>query len=469
MANFLDVIKNWGDFKPSYALQPNELRDGGGRVGVDARGVMLAEGGFRGSGYDEPGMRRIGLKRQEARRLYERDLSLVASALKRAVEGDDYARLAVKHAFSGGGPLREALSISDFPNIFGDIIDRAVLANYRETPYTWNMYAKAATVNDFRPVKRFRIDYGSARLDSVEMGGSYPERKLADNAVAGATGQAAGTANTAGYYSYSLVKKGARMPFFWETFVDDDLNALKDTPARFGRAARRTEEYFVTSLFANNTTFFSNANFANTVVPTGAYTATNPPLSITALAQAFVIMANQRDKDGEPIDVESVVLVVPPALKVTAQNILNADYFWANDQGGTVASNTSAQRLNVANWARNIVKLAVNYYLPIVDATHGQTGWYLFASPEGGRPALEFGRLRGHEQPELFMKMPNSLAIGEGTMGPGTGPMIPGAGAMGNPLEGDFDTDAVHYKVRHVIGGTTIDPIMAVYSNGSGS
>jgi hypothetical protein len=112
-------------------------------------------------------------------------------------------------------------------------------------------------------------------------------------------------------------------------------------------------------------------------------------------------------------------------------------------------------------------RLAMNYYLPIVDATHGATGWYIFANPESGRPALEFGRLRGHTTPELFMKLPNSVAIGEGNMGPGAG-ITPGTTNM-SPLEGDFDTDSINYKVRHCFGGTQIDPIMAVYSNGSGS
>jgi hypothetical protein len=160
---------------------------------------------------------------------------------------------------------------------------------------------------------------------------------------------------------------------------------------------------------------------------------------------------------------------------VTAQNILNADYFWANDQGGTIdtfgtgatVSGTSGQRLNVANWARNIVKLAVNYYLPIVDTVYGNQGWYLFADPNGGRPAIEFAHLRGRRMPELFMKAPNSIAIGEGAMGPGPGPMI--GTSMQNPMEGDFDTDAIHYKIRHVYGGVTVDPIMAVYSNGGGA
>ena len=65
------------------------------------------------------------------------------------------------------------------------------------------------------------------------------------------------------------------------------------------------------------------------------------------------------------------------------------------------------------------------------------------------------------------MKLPNSVAIGEGAMGPGAG-IMPGTTNM-NPLEGDFDTDTIAYKIRHCFGGVVLDPIMAVYSNGSGS
>jgi hypothetical protein len=34
-------------------------------------------------------------------------------------------------------------------------------------------------------------------------------------------------------------------------------------------------------------------------------------------------------------------------------------------------------------------------------------------------------------------------------------------------MDGDFDTDSIEYKVRHVLGGSVIDPKFAVASNGS--
>jgi hypothetical protein len=38
-----------------------------------------------------------------------------------------------------------------------------------------------------------------------------------------------------------------------------------------------------------------------------------------------------------------------------------------------------------------------------------------------------------------------------------------------DPMNGDFDTDSIKYKVRDVIGGTLEDPKSFVGSNGSGS
>jgi len=464
--NFKDVVKNYGDIKRAGVITPggfSEGRDLRGSVDLGSYGDGGANPGFTGERREFALSRHVAALEGARKMVYERRLHSAMRIVERAVNGNKRDRFA----------FEEAMSTSDFPNLFGDVIDRAVLANYIETPYTWNLIAKAANVADFRPVKRFRIDGGTGLLGNtllnaggvdasgnllpINQGTQYPEDSLSD-----------------AVYTYRLQKYGKRMPFTWETFVDDDLDALKDTPARFGRGARRSEEYFVTKLFANNTSFFTAGNknvVTNAVV--GDSGGNNPILNITALQRAIIVMMQQLDTTGQPISVEAMTLVVPPSLKVVAMNILSSDYVWMADQGGTQQINganlsaTVAQQLHAQNWAKNVVRLAVNYELPIVDTTHGKTGWYLFSNPENGRPALEFGRLRGHTSPELFMKSPNSIAIGEGVMGPGSG-IMPGS-TLADPLGGDFDTDSINYKIRHVFGGTTEDPIMAVYSNGSGS
>jgi hypothetical protein len=418
------------------------------------RPVGVASGIWRGS-------------REQYREAYDWTLRTV----ERAMNGDKWASLR----------LQEALTTSDFGVLFGDVLDRSVLANYAECPYSWSTYAKRATISDFRLAKIFRVDRGAAVLDGpilpntygatgsgptgLEQESEYPQRK-----------------RQATQYTDQLYKFGARMDFAWETLINDDLDALKDTPALFGRAARRTEEERATKLYCAttgpNATFFSNANknlLNATVLPTlnSVYgLPNNPPLSVTSLQCAMIVMMNQVDLDGEPISIEGFTLVVAPQNKVTGMSILNARELWMNDTGGTYASPNSnsaisLQRLITENWAKGMFKLAVNYYLNRVITTGniGSTAWFLFADPNSGRPALQQSFLRGHEAPEMFMKSPNSIAIGEGRMGPGAGTM-PGT-QMANPMDGDFETDNIAYKIRHILGGTLLDPIVAVASSGA--
>src|SRR5262245_43009555 len=196
--------------------------------------------------------------------------------------------------------LQEAMTTSDFPLLFGDILDRQLLANYRETPQTFRSYIKVAQVRDFRTVNRFAINGGEARLQAVGTvpeATEYPYDKLSE-----------------ARYQYAVQKYGKKYRYTWEDMVNDDLEALRDTPERMGRSARRTEEFFATDLFVGTAgpdgTFFAGGN-ANVVT-------SNPALSITALQTAFQVLAAQTDSDGEPIDIGMAHLVVPPALEVTA-------------------------------------------------------------------------------------------------------------------------------------------------------
>lgn len=423
----------------------------GGRNGatMDGKPVTFAELAEHGYGSCAPRQRTAQYERtyREARRLYDQVLS-----------GDRWA------AFR----FQEAMTTSDFALYFGDILDRSVLANYAETPYSWSQFAKRATIQDFRMARIFRADRGGSVLDGPILPNSYGASGSGPTGLEQVTEYPMRKRVITGYTD-QLYKFGARMDYSWEAMINDDLDLLRDTPALFGRAARRTEEKRATSLFVSstgpNSTFFSTANLnLVTTAVNPIVTTNNPPLSIASLEWAMTIMATHRDLDGEPINLEGVVLVVPPALMVTAMNIVNASQILVNERGGTTITFgtdgiTSGQRLATANWASPI-RVAVNYYLPVVNTTSPNTQWYLFAGPGNGRPAMQLSFLRGHEGPEMFMKAPNAIPIGEGR---GAG------GGSQNPFDGDFDTDAIAYKVREVLGGTLLDPIMAVASTGVGS
>ena len=325
--------------------------------------------------------------------------------------------------------FQEVMTSDDFPFLFGDILDRVLLAGYRETPSTYSAYCNVSTVQDFRTVNRYTTSGAEAVLTVVEEQAEYPESSIGE-----------------GRFQYAVKKYGRRLPFSWESMVNDDLNALKDAPMRLGRAARRTEERFVTNLFVGTAgpdgTFYAGGN-SNVVT-------SNPVLSMAALQTAYEVLGAQVDEDGEPILIDAVHLVVPRALEVVAKNIINAIEIRLLTSGGA----TSDQGLVATNWMKTQVTLHVNPYISIIADTNGTTSWFLFADPRNNRPAMEIGFLRGHESPEIFIKAPNAQRVGGG-----------GVDALG----GDFDTDSIQYKVRHIMGGTLMDPKMSVASQGDGS
>lgn len=337
--------------------------------------------------------------------------------------------------------FQEAMSTSDFPIMFGDIISRASLARYMEWPVTWPAVAKKVLVRDFRQTKWFLpMLGGDSALPVVPEGTNYREEALSEQTP----------------ITFQVSKRGRRIAFTFEAGVNDDLDMLRDIPERLARAARRTEEREVTEEYVASTgphaTLYSTGN-ANLVVTGNGAASNNPPLSIAGLQDAFTVLGNMVDEEGEPIVLDAVTLVVPPALEVTARNILSATElrFDTIAPGATSGVN---QQLMTANWMRNRVNLQVNPYAAIINTTSGHTAWYLFGNPMVGRPAIIAAFLRGFDTPQILIKSPNA--------------MMPGGGVV-DPLDGDFDTDSVQYRVRHILTAAQVDPRATVASTGTGT
>lgn len=383
------------------------------------------------------------LKAEEAsvKRLFEGEGQ---SARKRNGASPDYMKKLAEAAdlladvMSGKKPshyIKEAMTTSDFPVLFGDILDRQILAAFQEIPSTWQAWIRRRTVNDFRPVEyRYTPEGASGSLERVHEQEEYPEASLDDISKV----------------TYRIGKYGRRIPFSWEALVNDDVDMFNSIPDRFARAARRTESRFAVGLYVAATgpvaPFFSAGN-------NNLLTGPGSALSISSLQTALARFRDLKDDDGEPILVEAAILVIPPSLEITAQNILNATEMRINVAtfGEGTPGGASDGQVTVGNWLRNRVRVVVDPYLSLINTTSGETAWYLFADPNSGRPAGEMAFLRGRENPEVFIKSPNAMRVGGGMVG---------------PEEGDFDTDSIEYKVRHVLGGTRIEPKAAVAATG---
>ena len=220
---------------------------------------------------------------------------------------------------------------------------------------------------------------------------------------------------------------------------------------RFAKAALRTEQYTVVNQFADDDGAHGTGLVPGELYDKGTANEINgsiAPLSIANLEAGLEAMAGFRDAGGSPIYNRAKYLVVPPALEMTARQILtSANKMWAGD---AAAGATTIQAWPTTNVVSQMgIELIVEPWLPICDTSNGATAWYLFADPSD-IACLEAGYLAGHERPELCMKASDKVSIG---------------GAPITPMSGDFATDNIFYRVRHVFGICDLD-WRATYAGG---
>lgn len=327
---------------------------------------------------------------------------------------------------TGTSDIKEIISRSDLPlTLLGGALDRILLKGYNEYPSNVEVLVKPDKVKDFRQAERLMTFGSDGVLDSVRELAEYPY-----------------TSRGEGRYTFRVGKFGRKIAFSWEDFINDDLNSLGDQAYRFGRGAKKSEQRFITNLFWDaagpNAAFFNMQN--NNL--------SNLPLSVTNLATILGNIAQRVDPNtGDPIVVTGWKLEVCPALEIAARNILDAIQIEIPEQ--TINANQTTKMM-VNNWLRSRLSLVVNPWIPIVNQAANNTTCFALYADYNDVAAGNFARLLNHEQPEIWMKKPNAVKIGGGE----------------DPFNGDFDTDAVEYKVRHVFGGTLMDPLGAYASTG---
>lgn len=109
---------------------------------------------------------------------------------------------------------------------------------------------------------------------------------------------------------------------------------------------------------------------------------------------------------------------------------------------------TSGSRTSVMpNYLAGVVDLVVHNRLP-------GNAWFILPAPTEARPALAVAFLTGYETPDIRQKADAGQRVGGGAI---------------DPDEGSFDVDGVYFRVRHVVGAGTVDPMHTYASTGAGS
>ena len=347
--------------------------------------------------------------------------------------------------------LEEAMTVSDFPLMFGDILQRELLGNYIGYPVSWPAYVKRGTLPDAtRQVKRFTFDGLDGHMDSTNKkpDGTSPKEDAPTEAT----------------YSVGPLDVYERVVSInWKAILADDLGAFNDIPNRLAMAARRTEEWLVANLLATSagpdSTFFTSGN-KNQVITANGAASNNPAFSVQGLYDAMKVWnAMVNPVTGEPIVINGSVLVIPRELEVLAASVFNALTVETNAAGFGAAltglSNSSGveTRLIMNNWLTNGLTRAVNPYLSVVNSTNGTTAWYIVADPSRNRPALELFFLQGEEAPILLRQRTDAERIGGGSA----------------DMFGSFETGEIRFKVMHLLATSKADYHSVIASTGAGS
>lgn len=352
------------------------------------------------------------------------------------------------------GRLREAVSSGDFPLLFQSISQASMLGQYAELPQQWPTFSVRTTVPDFRPARMVRWDTVGGQSQTTDYNGGAERHVRALPRIPELTEYPTFNLTTEGM-DYFVNKYGARFPFSWEAFMNDELRVLQQLPTEMARWARDTEDVLTTGVLATSTG--PNPDFFNTTedfggqAPAGNYIPGNPALSLDSLEHAINYIG-MRQVNGRQVRVQNFVLLVPPSLALTAQEIA---------QGTTylrvrTAADGSEIRQNVSSPVAGRFTVVESPWLPLIDTSaNAATTWYLV--PAGGQtergPAIVTAFLRGHETPEVRVMGDTGRALGGGEI---------------NAFEGSFSHDDIQYRVRSIIGAAGIDASAVAVSNGTG-
>ena len=319
------------------------------------------------------------------------------------------------------GRAREAFGPDDWTHM-ADTIDRSMRASYLQTsfPLSYQTLGYRDDSRSFEAGSSYDV-FGVQLAPEVALGADYP----------------ANAANDRGF-TKTLKKYGWTWRLPWESWARDtaDLGLLTAWPKSWGLSARYTMEFLFTSAYAANATYFAagNGNYVE-----GAGTALSETSLKTGLA---TITAGMTGPAGDVVPYYGpVYLVVPPALRYTAQELVESD-IW---MGG----NTKAAAKNSLKGAATVV---VNPLLPVIDLVSGTTAWYLFTDPSWDRPAFRYGHLRGAAEPEIFVRESDARQL---------------FGGGSDPFSGSLANDSIVFKLRFTFGVNAWDTNGAYMSKGA--
>jgi hypothetical protein len=283
----------------------------------------------------------------------------------------EFCRLAVpnlpRYKDSPANWLNMAFSSATLPGIFSNVANKSLLEGFLSVDTEWRKIVKFGSVTNFNKYTRFRMN-GAFEFEKVGADGELKHGELGEE-----------------YYEQQIDTYGRMFAITRKMIINDDLGALSDTPRHIGMGAADKINDLVWKTFLKTDTVdkkaLYHADHKNLI---------EANLDIAGLTKAELQFSLQERKKGRPMGVSAKYLLVPTALKVTAEVLMKSITL---DGATTLQGNVNphAGKFEIVS-------------SPYLQAT-GFTGssdknWYLLADPNR-LPVLEIAFLSGKQNPTI--------------------------------------------------------------------
>jgi len=280
--------------------------------------------------------------------------------------------------------IKAAFSSADIATILSNVAGKQSEEAYRAFPSIVRRIARKLTAGDFKQKTGLRVT-GDTTFLQVAGTGEIKHASFGEQS-----------------FTYAVDTYARMFGLDRKTIINDDLQALDDLPRMLGRGAAIAIERKFWKLVLNNANNFFHADNRNLL--TGAGSA----LDGDSLGDGVQKFLEQTDTEGNPIGVVPNFLVVPPALKVVADELYTSRQW--NVGGGDSTDSTRVATANafwglyeplVSPWLGANGGLDVNNPVEFDGPVSGSdTAWYLFGSPTDVA-AFGIAFLDGNEGPTI--------------------------------------------------------------------
>jgi len=256
-------------------------------------------------------------------------------------------------------------STSDFPNIFENVMHKALINNYNSLEQTWRQFCRIGTLSDFRPHNRYYMG-GFSDLADVDETGEYQDGQFSD----------------AEKEIIQATSKGRILNLSREMIINDDMGVFVTVAGKLGQAAARTLEKKPYAVLAANPNMQDGVALFhathNNLAGTGAVPGTQ------TFDDARVAIGSQLDPSGNDfLGIVPVVGLFPLKYKGDA-DIVNGSRYNVDVEN----------KFEVPNKSYGLLQKVVGSPRATGNA------WYMFADPDV-EPVLEVGFLDGIQEPQV--------------------------------------------------------------------